>query len=108
MNNETDLQYYINDDLRKLGIMHYHRKNSGGGKRVTANIFKLGIIKMAWPDLTIYPRLGKAVFVEVKWEHDKLSTEQEAFLGWALDNGYPFYTVRSVLEWEAVKRLEDI
>ena len=106
MNNETDLQYHINDDLRGLGVMHFHRKNSRGGKYVTANVFKFGGKNLAWPDLIIYPDKGDAFFVELKWGSGKLDPDQLNFQEWALNNGYRFYVVYSVVGWENVKTIE--
>jgi hypothetical protein len=99
INNEADLQVYINKDLKKLGIKFIHLER---GRRAKNNHVK-GI-----PDLMIFPGEGKVFFVELKWGNGKLRKEQIEFLEWCKDWGYKFYIARSIDEWELIKKIESI
>lgn len=100
---EDDLQAYCNEDLRKMDIPFYHRKNGKGGARRTANTFIINGIKMKWPDLIIFPGAPRIVFVELKFENGKMEPEQANFKKWAIDHKYPFYIVRTIYAWNIVK-----
>jgi len=106
--NEIDLQDYINKDLKNYNLINYHRKSSRGGHRITANRFKLNGKWLAYPDNQISINPGRTVYMELKWGYNKLSEEQENFCFWAIQNKFHFYTVKSVAEYELMKKIENI
>jgi hypothetical protein len=104
---EKDLQTYVNKDLKKLGWGYYHREKGARHKSRSRNSFKYKEEKAAWPDLLIYPGDGTAFFVELKDTNGQPSEEQLTFIQWAKSMNYRCYVVRSVIDWEIVKKIEE-
>ena len=103
INTEDDLQAYVNIDLANMGIPFHHRNKGKGGHYRTANVFDLNGVKMAWPDNSIFLEGGRTIYVELKMPGKDLTPEQKNFQFWAIENGYPFYIIRSVISWTLLK-----
>lgn len=103
---ESELQSYINNDLRKLGWGFWHREKGAYHKQRTHNSFKHNNKKCTWADLLVFPGWGYAFFVEVKTKTGEKSQEQINFFEWAKSMKYHQYCVNSIESWELVKRIE--
>lgn len=92
---ESELQSFINADLKSMGIKFFHdqKGRTRGNKRQRAGL----------PDLLIFPKNGTVHFVEVKTPTGKLRPQQIEFMYWAYDNGYTFNIIRCEYDWEQFK-----